>query len=862
MDFPDPDEEFECMHADELEYLRELEEDIDCRDSEYSIALPSDRTSAKVEELAKPLVENETDGKRKIDELFGDVLDLSSDEDCISVPAKKSCLSTNSSEQICDEMLMEKIISRRKQNMGLEENSPSQGSNQRHEGCITRNIPPWPFVPTTNDDGKKVYVRLLSEETFKQQVASVSTSGKYLTLLSEPYHVVKSQAEEYLEKKKIESTASKPTSQPSQQRNGIVESSDLWVEKYRPRTYMDLLSDEGTNRTLLKWLKLWDHAVFKTELKRRPNKINKEEMKFKKDKQAEFAEEVDEAGYPVKRLTLLCGPPGLGKTTLAHVVAEHAGYNVVEINASDDRSPEAFRNKLEAATSMQAVVGSSPRPNCLVMDEIDGAPAPAIDVLLKVACAKDSARSKEKKGNKKQAVLKRPIICICNDLYAPALRLLRQQALIIHFGSTANSRLACRLMEIARQQGIKTDMGALMSLCQKMQNDIRACISFLHLFKVQNRPLRMMDVQKTTVGLKDMQKSAFDVWQEIFKIHKEKAGSMTKDNNFSVSAVQSPLLRFSENSLKYRMMRVLKAVQSFGDYERLAQGVFENYLCVKQKESAMKEVAVGAECFTFFDMINHEVRSQQSFFLLAYLPFCFVKWHFLFAENSWPKLIYPRSGFEANTRFSNFNQTMSTVMEGLSPKARCHNSRSSMYLDVLPYLLSIISPPLRSVSMELFNQREKANFSHLVQVMIDYNLNYVQERTAEGAYVYNLDPNIEQFVVFPGVKTSSQLPYNTKQIIAREVKNAKMKQFETGPSTPSAPLKSSQPANHLQKLTPKAIKDVTNKTAKDFFGRTIAVNPRVERRNIATFVKSDIWYHFKEGYTNAVRRRVRIKDFL
>ncbi|XP_046403632.1 chromosome transmission fidelity protein 18 homolog [Ischnura elegans] len=867
MDFPDPDEEFECMHADELEYLRDLEEEDEFRNGDYAFPSDGNRKPVKTEDLATPLEPNEAEGKRKLDELFGDVKDVSSDEESIAVPAKKSCVSSISNEEN-DEMLMEKIISRRKMNMGIE-NGQSLEAQKQSEGCITRNVPPWPFVPTTNDDGKRVYVRLLSEDIFKQQVASVSTSGKYLTLLSEPFQALLSGAEEYLEKKKVESQARKPAVVASQQRNGVVGSSDLWVEKYRPRSYMDLLSDEGTNRTLLKWLKLWDHAVFKTEIKK--PRVNKEEkkfkkdnqdMKFKKDNQAEFIEEVDEAGYPVKKLVLLCGPPGLGKTTLAHVVAEHAGYNVVEINASDDRSPEAFRNKLEAATSMQAVVGSSPRPNCLVMDEIDGAPAPAIDVLLKVAGAKESAKSKEKKGGRKHAVLKRPIICICNDLYTPALRLLRQQALIIHFGSTANSRLACRMMEISREQGIKTDMGAIMSLCQKMQNDIRSCISFLHLFKVQNRPLRMIDVQKTTVGLKDMQKSAFDVWQEIFKIHKEKVGSMLKDHNFSLSAVQSPLLRFSENSLKYRMVRVMRAVQSFGDYERLSQGVFENYLSVKQKESALREVAVGAEGFIFFDIINNEVRSQQSYFLLPYLPFYFVKWHFLFAENSWPKLVYPRSGFEANTRFNNFNQTMNTVMEGLLPKVRCHNSRMCMYLDVLPFLLAIISPPLRSVSMELYNQREKANFSHLVRVMIDYNLNYVQERTAEGSYVYNLDPNVEHFVIFPGLKAPFQLPYNTKQIIAREVKMERMKQFEQVPLSQSAPLKSSQPANHLQKLTPRAIKDVSHKVAKDFFGRAVAVDSKLEKRNMSTFIKSDIWYHFKEGYTNAVRRRVRIKDFM
>jgi chromosome transmission fidelity protein 18 len=53
-------------------------------------------------------------------------------------------------------------------------------------------------------------------------------------------------------------------------------------------------------------------------------------------------EEVDESGRPKQKVALLYGPPGLGKTTLAHVVAKHAGYNVVEMNASDDRSIEGI----------------------------------------------------------------------------------------------------------------------------------------------------------------------------------------------------------------------------------------------------------------------------------------------------------------------------------------------------------------------------------------------------------------------------------------------------------------------------------------------------------------------------------------
>lgn len=36
---------------------------------------------------------------------------------------------------------------------------------------------------------------------------------------------------------------------------------------------------------------------------------------------------------PHCQLLLISGPPGLGKTTLAHVIAAQAGYEVVEINA-------------------------------------------------------------------------------------------------------------------------------------------------------------------------------------------------------------------------------------------------------------------------------------------------------------------------------------------------------------------------------------------------------------------------------------------------------------------------------------------------------------------------------------------------
>ena len=71
----------------------------------------------------------------------------------------------------------------------------------------------------------------------------------------------------------------------------------------------------------------------------------------------------------VKSSALLAG---LGKTTLAHVVARHCGYRALEINASDDRTAATLVARINDAVQMQSVLGSG-RPNCVIIDEIDGA---------------------------------------------------------------------------------------------------------------------------------------------------------------------------------------------------------------------------------------------------------------------------------------------------------------------------------------------------------------------------------------------------------------------------------------------------------------------------------------------------------
>lgn len=65
------------------------------------------------------------------------------------------------------------------------------------------------------------------------------------------------------------------------------------------------------------------------------NKFNKRSGKFEfgfKKKtfiniKQDLYTELDEQNIPKLKVALLCGPPGCGKTTLAHMIAKHAGIH-------------------------------------------------------------------------------------------------------------------------------------------------------------------------------------------------------------------------------------------------------------------------------------------------------------------------------------------------------------------------------------------------------------------------------------------------------------------------------------------------------------------------------------------------------
>ncbi len=466
-----------------------------------------------------------------------------------------------------------------------------------------------------------------------------------------------------------------PKKQPSIYEEPSFANASLFVDKYRPKRFLELIGDDRTNRLLLRWLKSW----------------------------------VSKSG-PDKRILLIHGPPGLGKTTLAHVGTRQAGYTPVEINASDERTREVVLNRILSTVGTRSVKGM---PAAVLIDEIDAADAGFIRALLELA---------EPKGNKKgQVLIQRPILAICNDVYATVLRPLRAYAEILHVKRPAPHTAMARLKSICAKEGILHDTGALTALIEHADADLRACLNLLESFSRLGDMVTRDRVQ--AMAQRDLASSALSL----------------------VRAVFSKTARYHES------------VISGDDHEKEVILAFANY------PSQNCEISMADRLMDFLILPSSYYDST----LLAF--------HDIFAsqDNHIQRSTADFDSFAGKLRAEE-------LLENIQPSTpllfQSFASRRSLATETLPFLNHILNPTIHHARGGVL-PADRARLDMSVDAANAFDFRFIQMRNDEGALLYKIDPPLEELVTFVSLPYKSA-PYTTRQLLATSLATKKPKNLK------------------------------------------------------------------------------------
>lgn len=462
----------------------------------------------------------------------------------------------------------------------------------------------------------------------------------------------------------------------------------MWTEKYRAKRFTDLVGDERTHRSVLRWLKAWDPIVFPGIHRFKPKARNQNG--------------IDEE-RPHRKVLLLTGPPGLGKTTLAHVCARQAGYEVVEINASDERSRDVVKGRIRDSVGTENVKGvnaktasgtvrKAGKPVCVIVDEVDGVVSGSsgggeggfikalIDLVvldqkntnvLGASTGNASTLKKTKKGDRFR--LLRPVILICNDVYHPALRPLRSSniAEVIHIRKPPLDKVVARMKMVFDKESIASDGDGVRRLCEATwgisnrresrssssntgEGDIRGVLVVAEWVaaKLRASPVTssgksvrltrqwveqnmLADLSHGGGGARGLGRGG--VKEAVERVFLDGAGFpkvvAPVESEDPLAEETANIVGVAELAKRTAMERLRDVVDTSGEYDRVITDCFATYPSQRfQDDTFLSKPNAAYEWLHFHDTLSSKVFSGQEWELSPYLSQSVLGFHHLFAS--------------------------------------------------------------------------------------------------------------------------------------------------------------------------------------------------------------------------------------
>lgn len=660
----------------------------------------------------------------------------------------------------------------------------------------------------------------------------------------------------------------------------------LWSDKYRPKKFLDICpaGNERQYRLIMQWLNKWGSLVFGNP-------------------KVDEITSVDELGRPLKKILLVHGPLGIGKTAVVHLLARQMGYHVEELNAANSMDSlggidtetgrgasiaALLKLRIKNALTTNTITANG-KPTCLVIDEIDSASntGEIVKVLGEVLRSDMSERStrenkentffalsSNKKKTKKSFTLNRPIICIANDIYSNTGRFgstnpmekLRQLCEIISFRKASNGEFSygkkinanaqktvkAYLSDISRNEKLDLDNKEISEVFEICEGDIRASINYLQ-FSSRKLDPDLIDRSLDTLpnsGNKDKSISWFSLVDRLF----------LRDQNFS-----------KEQNFE-SVMRLVSAgdekTSSSGSLDKVIRGCFNQYLDVAHlQDGSAERPAMISDWLFYYDALTTGSRDTSFYPALATLKF----WS-LFSDIN-PLKFKNTESLIPNARGIEF-ESLEQLKKNKAVVHRIHHllplevklcfggTSASVELygcQLIPYLSKMFSPEIGSsriiTSLKTYEQAligKLASLSRTLDLQLetqkDMDLNFtflLFSPDWDSITTFGSDGSLEQKRKLINVKRQWLFPLLQQEL---DTNVASMKTAKKRTQTPEAEEKSAKAKR--SKLT--SLTEYFRSQYGDVAAKTEAPTKRDD--------SARIWVKYHEGFSNAVRKNIGWND--